>query len=102
MLDRDILGIMLANAGVNRAAIRRSMPDLIHQAQSVYLGTCPNLQRKVCPGVRTLLARLLRRHIPAGLVTGNLSRIGWKKMEHAQLRQYFRFGAFAEEARQRW
>jgi phosphoglycolate phosphatase len=101
MLDRDILGIMLANAGLNRAVIRRSMPDLIHHAQSVYLSTCPNLQRKVCPGVRMLLARLLRRHIPVGLVTGNLSRIGWKKMEHASLRQYFRFGAFAEEARDR-
>ena len=101
MLDRDILGIMLANAGLNRAVIRRSMPDLIHHAQSVYLKTCPNLQRKVCPGVRMLLARLLRRRIPAGLVTGNLSRIGWKKMEHARLRQYFRFGAFAEEARDR-
>jgi phosphoglycolate phosphatase len=48
-----------------------------------------------------LLSRLHRRSIPTGLVTGNLSRIGWKKMEHAGLRQYFRFGAFAEQARDR-
>jgi phosphoglycolate phosphatase-like HAD superfamily hydrolase len=32
------------------------------------------------------------------LVTGNLSRIGWKKMERAGLKPYFRFGAFAEIA----
>ena len=29
------------------------------------------------------------------LVTGNLARIGWKKMERAGLKGYFRFGAFA-------
>ena len=39
--------------------------------------------------------------IPLGLVTGNLTRIGWKKMDHAGLRQYFSFGAFAEMARTR-
>jgi phosphoglycolate phosphatase-like HAD superfamily hydrolase len=45
-----------------------------------------------------LLWRLSRRHIPAALVTGNLTRIGWTKMERAGLRRYFRFGAFAEMA----
>jgi phosphoglycolate phosphatase-like HAD superfamily hydrolase len=48
-----------------------------------------------------LLYKLARRGIPAGLVTGNLTRIGWKKMERAGLRQYLRFGAFAELARDR-
>jgi phosphoglycolate phosphatase-like HAD superfamily hydrolase len=48
-----------------------------------------------------LLYRLFRREIPAGLVTGNLTRIGWKKMERAGLRRYLRFGAFAESARDR-
>jgi phosphoglycolate phosphatase-like HAD superfamily hydrolase len=101
MLDRDILSIMLANAGAKPALIRQSMPDLIRHAQSIYVRCCPNLQRKVCPGVRGLLLRLHRRGIPAGLVTGNLSRIGWKKMEHAGLLRYFRLGAFAEHARDR-
>jgi phosphoglycolate phosphatase len=36
-----------------------------------------------------------------GLVTGNLSAIGWKKMELAGLRQWFCIGAFAEEAETR-
>jgi phosphoglycolate phosphatase-like HAD superfamily hydrolase len=98
MLDRDILTNMLLNAGATRALVRRSMPELIHTAQSVYARCCPNLERKVCPGVRLLLARIARRGIPAGLVTGNLSRIAWKKMDRAKLRPYFRFGAFAENA----
>jgi len=36
-----------------------------------------------------------------GLVTGNLTRIGWKKMERAGLKGYFRFGAFGEMAENR-
>jgi len=101
MLDRDILACMLANAGVSRAIIRRHMPDIVALAQRLYVRTCPDLRRRVCPGARMLLYRLWRKGIPAGLVTGNLSRIGWKKMERAGLKRYLRFGAFAELATDR-
>lgn len=101
MLDPQILTIMMESAGATRSQIRRAMPDVIRAAQSIYVRTCPDLQRKVCPGVRRLLARLNRRGIPVGLVTGNLTRIAWKKMDHAGLRRYFRFGAFSESAKDR-
>jgi phosphoglycolate phosphatase-like HAD superfamily hydrolase len=101
MLDRDILAAMLTNAGASPALIRRKMPEIVERAQAVYVRICPDLRRKVCPGARMLLYRLSRRGVPAGLVTGNLSRIGWKKMERAGLRRYLRFGAFSELARDR-
>ena len=101
MLDRDILAAMLMAAGASRALIRRKMAAMVEIAQSVYLRRCPDLRHKVCPGARMLLYRLSRRGVPAGLVTGNLTRIGWRKMERAGLRQYLRFGAFAERARDR-
>jgi phosphoglycolate phosphatase len=101
MLDRDILSKMLSNAGVSQTRIRRQMPEMVTLAQRIYARTCPNLRRRVCPGARMLLYRLRRRGIPAGLVTGNLTRIGWKKMECAGLKQYLRFGAFAELAKDR-
>ena len=101
MLDRDILTAMLAEAGASSALIRRHMPDLVEQAQRIYTRSCPDLRRKVCPGARMLLYKLWRRGVPAGLVTGNLTRIGWKKMERAGLKRYLRFGAFAELARDR-
>ena len=101
MLDRDILTTMMTRAGMKPAAIRRVMPDAVRHAQSIYVRTCPNLRGKVCPGVRALLYRLQRRGVVTGLVTGNLSRIGWKKMEHAGIRHYFRYGAFAELAKDR-
>ncbi|MBX5494745.1 MAG: HAD family hydrolase [Bryobacteraceae bacterium] len=101
MLDRDIIAQMMRNAGASTRTIRAAMPEIVRRAQSMYVRRCPDLRRKVCPGVRTVLARLTRRAVPLGLVTGNLTRIGWKKMEHAGLRSYFRFGAFAELARDR-
>jgi len=101
MLDRDIVHAMLANAGASASFTRRHMPGIVAHAQRVYTRSCPDLRSKVCPGARMLLYKLSRRRIPTGLVTGNLTKIGWKKMENAGLRRYLRFGAFAELARDR-
>ena len=101
MLDRDIVRVMLQSAGASASYIRRHMPEIIETAQAIYARSCPDLRRKVCPGARMLLYRLSRRGIATGLVTGNLTRIGWKKMERAGLRPYLRFGAFAELAHDR-
>lgn len=101
MLDRDIVTAMLIAAGATTAYARRHMPAIVTEAQRIYARTCPDLRRKVCPGARVLLYRLHRRGVVTGLVTGNLTRIGWKKMEQAGLRPYLRFGAFAELSRDR-
>jgi phosphoglycolate phosphatase len=96
MLDPDILTEMMRRAGASKALIRRALPQILQDAQSRYLRRCPSLKRKTCPGVRRLLERLQRRGVLMGLVTGNLTRIGWKKVERAGLKRYFRFGAFGE------
>src|SRR5579862_847878 len=101
MLDRDIVAAMLRNAGASPAMIQRHMAHVVAGAQRIYARTCPDLRRRVCPGARMLLYKLSRRGVPTGLVTGNLTRIGWKKMERAGLRRYLRFGAFAEMAHDR-
>lgn len=101
MLDPDILRLMMRQAGASEGFIRRRLPGIVATAQALYVRRCPDLRRKVCPGVRRLLARLAHMGVPMGLVTGNLTRIGWKKMERAGLKQYFRFGAFGEMARTR-
>jgi phosphoglycolate phosphatase len=101
MLDPDILTVMLRRAGASRAMIRRSIPQIIQAAERHYLRICPALHGKHCPGVEPLLDRLTRRGALLALVTGNLTRIGWRKLERAGLRGYFRFGAFGEMARTR-
>jgi phosphoglycolate phosphatase len=100
-LDRDIIREMMKNAGAADRVIARYMPAIVQTAQAIYIRCCPDLQRNVCPGVRRVLAALNRRSIPVGLVTGNLTRIAWKKMRQAGIERYFRFGAFAELAETR-
>ncbi len=101
MLDRDILTQMMAQAEASNRAIARHMPEIVERAQRIYVRTVPDLRKKICPGVRRLLYNLNRRDVPLALVTGNLTRIGWKKLERAGIKHHFRFGAFAEMAKDR-
>src|SRR5687768_10969101 len=100
-LDRDLIASMLRRAGAAEELIIHAMPAIVLEAQNLYARMQPDLRRCVCPGVRTTLRRLHAARIPLGLVTGNLTSIAWKKMEHAGLLRYFRFGAFAEQAETR-
>jgi phosphoglycolate phosphatase-like HAD superfamily hydrolase len=101
MLGFDILTATLRKAGAAVSPIRRWTAGLVRVAQAIYVRQCANLKRKAFHCVGMPPARLLRREVPAGVVAGNLTRIGWTKMEHAGMRQYFRFGAFAEPAKDR-
>jgi phosphoglycolate phosphatase len=98
MLDPDILTLMMRHAGLDETAIRAAMPRIIETAQDVYQNSVPDLRDKTCPGVVPLLDRLHARGSILALVTGNLTRIGWRKLERAGLSHYFRFGAFGEMA----
>jgi phosphoglycolate phosphatase len=101
MLDQDILTQMLRREGLSKRDIAAALPAIHDQAQRIYIRTCPDIRSKICPGARSLLYRLTRRKATLALVTGNLTEIGWKKMESAGLKHYFRFGAFAEMAKTR-
>ena len=97
-LDRDIIREMMRPAGASERQIARHMPDIVEAAQTIYTRSCPDLKRNLCPGVRGVLASLNRRGVAVGLVTGNLTRIAWKKMRQAGIDRHFQFGAFAEMA----
>ena len=102
MLDGDLLRVMLERLSFSDNEISAALPALIAAAQRCYAGNCPaDLTDKLCPGVEPLLRQLNQLHIPAGLVTGNFTAIGWKKMELAGLRSYFRLGAFADHGQTR-
>ena len=91
----------MRRAGVPRSEIRKALPDVQRAAERYYLRVCPPLHEKHCPAVASTLEKLARRGILLGLVTGNLTRIGWRKLERAGLREHFRFGAFGEMAKTR-
>jgi phosphoglycolate phosphatase-like HAD superfamily hydrolase len=101
MLDPDILRLMMRTPGWDDSRIASVMPRVIASAQDIYQDRVPDLRDKLCPGAGELLAELQRRGAVLALVTGNLTRIGWRKLERAGLRDYFRFGAFGEMAKTR-
>ena len=98
MLDPDILAQMMRAGGIDEAGISANMPAIIEAAQDIYQASVPDLRDKICPGVLPLLENLTDRGTVLALVTGNLTRIGWRKLERAGLHLYFRFGAFGEMA----
>ncbi|MEP6714334.1 MAG: HAD hydrolase-like protein [Terriglobia bacterium] len=98
MLDPVILTLMMRAAGMADDAIATAMPAVIESAQDLYEASVPDLTGKTCPGVMEFLDSLERRGTVLALVTGNLTRIGWRKLERAGVRRYFRFGAFGEMA----
>ena len=98
-LDRDLLLIMLTNAGAPKYKVIDNMTRLMEAAQHHYSVHCKaDFSKSVCPGVIALLDLLTEHKIPLGLVTGNLSSIAWRKLENAGIHKHFSFGAFAEEA----
>lgn len=98
MLDPVILAAMLRRAGVASSQIRGSLAAIERAAARYYLRVCPPIADRLCPGVPAALAKLQRRGALLGLVTGNLTRIGWHKLERAGLAVYFAFGAFGDMA----
>ena len=98
MLDRDLIANMLASAGYSRRRIRSELPHIMEACQASYCATCAiDLSEFLCAGVLDTMRELKHRDAVLGLVTGNLSGIGWRKMELAGLRSFFSVGAFAED-----
>ena len=98
MLDPDILTLMLRAASVEDGEISERMAALVAAAEDYYLSVTPELPNCNCPGVLQLLDALAAEGTVVGLVTGNVTRIGWRKLERAGLGRRFRFGAFGEMA----
>lgn len=97
-LDRDLLVAMLRAGGYSERRARGALRQVIAECQSAYLADCTiDLSGFVCAGVRDFVEEARARGAVLGLVTGNLSQIGWKKVELAGLGGYFSVGAFAED-----
>jgi phosphoglycolate phosphatase len=98
MLDPDILNLMMQAGGIDAGRAAALMPGIIERAQEIYESVAPDLRSCACPGVADILHKLTDAGVVLALVTGNLTRIGWRKLGRAGLDGFFRFGAFGEMA----
>jgi phosphoglycolate phosphatase len=97
-LDRDLIASMLRSAGHSERRIRMSLRSIMAECQNCYVANSElDLRGNVCAGVPEVVAQLTARGAVLGLVTGNLSQIGWRKVELAGLGERFSIGAFAED-----
>lgn len=98
MLDRDLIAGMLRAVGASGREIRAAMQRVVLESRAAYLQDCAaDLRDRLCPGVPAFLADLRSHGFVLGVVSGNLSEIGWKKLELAGIREYFSTAAFAED-----
>jgi phosphoglycolate phosphatase-like HAD superfamily hydrolase len=98
MLDRDLIAGMLRAQGFSGRRIRLAMTRIVAECQTAYLENCADdLRDRICRGMTQFLNALNERDAVLGVVTGNLTQIGWKKLELAGLRAHFSVGAFAED-----
>ena len=99
--DEDLLIEMMLEAGLSEPDIEPLLPPIRALAEELYQDRVPDIRDRVCAGVPEVLTNLKDRGARLGLVTGNLERIGWRKIERAGLRDFFDFGAFSGMARTR-
>jgi phosphoglycolate phosphatase len=94
------------DTGILREACHQAgiPPDVLEsQTEAILSAMCDSVtaQRHAfdlirMPGVEDALRHLAARGKLLGVATGNLEVIGWLKVEHAGLREWFRFGGFSD------
>lgn len=94
-LDMDLIAALLPTGITAQASVLR---EIAQQSQLAYLANCSHdLRPFVLPGARELIEQLSNRGAALALVTGNLSGIGWRKVELAGLKHFFHCGAFSDD-----
>jgi phosphoglycolate phosphatase-like HAD superfamily hydrolase len=99
--DKQIILEVLKRHGVPAEEIRKKINTAM-QVMAMYFSEHENqVNPEVLPGVKELLSKLKGQNIPIGVLTGNVERIGWTKIEKAGLRDFFNFGAFGDKTEKR-
>lgn len=72
------------------------LPEALEMMRAEVEHNADRIHPELCPSIAELLAALHTEGKLLGVVTGNLERIGWCKLERAGIRKYFDFGSFSD------
>ncbi|HEX6818392.1 MAG TPA: HAD family hydrolase [Ktedonobacterales bacterium] len=99
MTDTAIIRRVVLSRGVTDAALWAGLPAFFESASIAYTRHVPaDLRAYHTPFAGETLAWLAERGASLGLVTGNIEGIAWTKLKAAGIADYFRCGAFGDEA----
>ena len=98
--------------GILRAALKHhgslgagdfeaKLPQALEMMRAEVERNADHIRPELCPSIVELLAALHADGKLLGVVTGNLERIGWRKLERAGIRKYFDFGSFSDVCEKR-
>ncbi len=94
--DTAILREACHQAGVPAEVLEAQIEAILEAMRQSVVERRGELDLVRMPGVEDALSHLAQRGALLGLATGNLEMIGWIKVEHAGLREWFRFGGFSD------
>jgi phosphoglycolate phosphatase len=101
MTDLSILRATLARDGVHDDAFEGALPQALSAVCREVDANRSELRPEVCSGMPQLLEQLRTRGHLLGVASGNLESVGWRKIEAADLRQFFSFGFFSDNCETR-
>ena len=94
--DVGILRAALERAGVATDTINQRMPEALEVVRLDATEKAERFTPNVLPGIREVLECLRDSGKLLGVASGNLELVGWLKVEAAGLREFFKFGRFAD------
>ena len=95
-IDPGIIRDAMLHAKVPEANWRPLLPQMLAALAADVEQHRDELQIEILPGVPDVLRHLRSVGAALGVATGNLQRIGWAKLAHCGLREYFSFGGFSD------
>lgn len=94
--DTAILRDACRQAGIPADVIESQTAAILAAMCSSVLDQRHSMDLVRMPGIEDALRHLAARGALLGVATGNLEVIGWLKIEHAGLREWFHFGGFSD------
>jgi phosphoglycolate phosphatase len=92
---------ILAEYGLTPKEIEEKFKDTKNELINYFLKECKQDSFTVFPGVKKLLLRLKGMNVPMGILTGNVEKIAWRKLDAAGIKDFFNFGAFGDDTYKR-
>ena len=94
--DTAILREACLQAGVPPDLLEAKIESILEAMRTSVAERRQEMDLVRMPGVENVLSHLARKGALLGVASGNLEMIGWIKIEHAGLREWFRFGGFSD------
>jgi phosphoglycolate phosphatase-like HAD superfamily hydrolase len=97
MTDQEIIIKILAKYQTDPDSVPAGLRQCMDHMQQQYAAIAQAENIRLLDGVGELLNKLEQNSFLLGLVTGNLEKIAWAKMERIGLRHFFKFGGFGSD-----